>query len=206
MQEHSPVAKLLIGPYHLSRLIGVGPVSRTHLAERQDGSEVVFKLFEVAPLHSLEERDQVLDEVRLRACLEHPAILPILDDGTHEKILYLVTSYAAGGSLRQRLNEANGELLPLKEVLSILRQVGEALHFAHGQGVVHATSSQRISYFKRMARYYWPIFFSRPLRSPSEPRACFQPLPPSTWLPSNLQVRLLRSAINTRWPAWPMNC
>lgn len=139
MEETSQDQRISIGSYRLARLLGMGPVSRTHLADRQGlpGDGVVVKIFEALPLLSAEEQDQVLEEVRLLTYLEHPAILPILDDGMYEQMLYVVYPYAGGGSLRQRLSEAGDELLPLKEVLTILRQVGEALHFAHMQQVVH---------------------------------------------------------------------
>src|SRR5579883_788381 len=139
MEETSQDQRIAIGSYRLARLLGMGPVSRTHLAERQGlpGDAVVVKIFEALPLLSSEEQDQVLEEVRLLTYLEHPAILPILDNGVYEKMLYMVYPYAGGSSLRQRLTDAAGELLPLKEVLAILRQVGEALHFAHTQRVVH---------------------------------------------------------------------
>jgi serine/threonine protein kinase len=140
MEETSQNRGRVIGSYHLSRLLGMGPVSRTHLAERQSlpGDRVVVKLFEALPPGSPEEQDQVLEEIRFLTCLEHPAILPVLDDGLYEQLLYVVSPYARGGSLRQRLSGAPGGLLPLREALSILRQVGEALQFAHQQHVVHA--------------------------------------------------------------------
>lgn len=141
MREMPQYEETPIGSYRLTRLIGVGPVSRVYLAARQDepGRQVALKLFEAVPLHQVEEKDQALDEVRLLTCLEeHPSILPVLEDGIHENMLYLVMPYVEAGSLRQRLTAAAGELLPLKEVMAILRQIGEALHFAHTQQVVHA--------------------------------------------------------------------
>ena len=140
MKEMSRYQDTPIGSYRPARLIGVGPVSRVYVSERADRSErpLALKLFEAVPLDQLEEKDQALDEVRLLACLEHPAILPILDDGIHENMLYLVEPYIEAGSLRQRLASAAGELLPLKETMALLRQVGEALQFAHAQQIVHA--------------------------------------------------------------------
>jgi serine/threonine protein kinase len=140
MEDLSQYQETSVGSYRLFQLVGVGPVSRAHLAERKDwpGSKVVVKLFEAVPLHSRDERDRLLEEVRLLTYLEHPSLLPILDDGIHENTLYLVSPFIEGGSLRQRLKAAGGELLPLKEALAVLSQVGEALHFAHSQGVVHA--------------------------------------------------------------------
>lgn len=140
MEETSQNRGRVIGSYRLSRLLGMGPVSRTHLAERQDlpGERVVVKLFEALPPGSPEEQDQALEDVRFLTYLEHPAILPVLDDGLYEQSLYVVSPYARGGSLRQRLSVVPGGLLPLREALGILRQVGEALQFAHQQHVVHA--------------------------------------------------------------------
>lgn len=140
MREMPQYQETPIGLYHLSKLVGVGPVSRIYLAERRDwpGRQIALKLFEAVPLISMEEKDQALDEVRMLICLEHPSILPLLDDGLHETMLYLVTPYIEAGSLRQRLTAAAGELLPLKETMALLRQVGEALQFAHLQQIVHA--------------------------------------------------------------------
>lgn len=140
MSELSRYQDTAIGPYRLTHLIGVGPVSRVYLGERQDwpGREVVLKLFETVPLHDLEEKGQTLDEVRLLTCLEHPALLPILDNGLHEDMLYLVTPYLKAGSLRQRLTSAAGNPLPVAGALALVRQIGEALQFAHAQQIVHA--------------------------------------------------------------------
>ncbi|HEX7737906.1 MAG TPA: serine/threonine-protein kinase, partial [Ktedonobacteraceae bacterium] len=140
MSEPSRYQDAPVGPYRLIKLLGVGPVSRVYLAERQDwpGRQVALKLFESVPLPTLEEKDQTLDEIRLLACMEHPAILPTLDDGLYENILYLVTPYIGGETLRQRLTRAIGDPLPVQEALAIIRQIGEALHFAHTQRVVHA--------------------------------------------------------------------
>lgn len=140
MEDLAQYQETMIGSYRLFKLVGVGPMSRAHLAERQDWPErkVVVKLFEAVHLHPGAEQDQILEEVRLLTYLEHPGVLPLLDDGIHGQTLYLVSPYVEGMSLRQRLNEVGSELLPLKEALALLGQVGEALHFAHTQGVVHA--------------------------------------------------------------------
>lgn len=140
MQEISQYQESTVGSYRLFRLVGVGPLSHAHLAGRQDQPErrLVVKLFDMVPLHSVEEQDQALEQIRLLSFLEHPSILPMLDDGLQGETLYLVSPYIEAGSLRQRLTAAGSELLPLKEVMALLRQVGEALHFAHTQQAVHA--------------------------------------------------------------------
>src|SRR5258708_36077000 len=128
MEDLSQYQETSVGSYRLFQLVGVGPVSRAHLAERKDwpGSKVVVKLFEAVPLHSREEQDRLLEEVRLLTYLEHPALLPILDDRIHETTLYLVSPFIEGGSLRQPLTAAGTELLPLTEAMARLRHRGQA--------------------------------------------------------------------------------
>jgi WD40 repeat protein len=86
-----------------------------------------------------EERHEFIKEAQLQRQLRNPHILTILDAGFQNGIPYIVTMFAAGGSLRGRLSKLNGQPLPLEEALLILTQVGQALHFAHQyqQSVVH---------------------------------------------------------------------
>ena len=67
MKEMSRYLDTPIGSYRPGKLVGVGPVSRVYLIERQSESErqLVLKLFEAVPLDQLEAKDQVLDEIRL---------------------------------------------------------------------------------------------------------------------------------------------
>ncbi|MFL5592890.1 MAG: serine/threonine-protein kinase, partial [Ktedonobacteraceae bacterium] len=69
--------------------------------------------------------------------LKHPFILPILDASIQDGIAYIVTEYASRGSLRDRLNQQLNHPIPLEESLTILSQVGQALHHAHQQNIVH---------------------------------------------------------------------
>src|SRR6266700_5893856 len=54
------------------------------------------------------EREQFIQEARLLKKLKHSHILPILDAGIQDGVPYIVTEYASGGSLRDRLNERSG--------------------------------------------------------------------------------------------------
>jgi serine/threonine protein kinase len=48
-----------------------------------------------------------------------------------------VAEYAPNGSLRDRIKKRAPHLLPFQEVLTMLSQIGEALHYAHQQQVIH---------------------------------------------------------------------
>jgi tetratricopeptide (TPR) repeat protein len=79
--------------------------------------------------------DRFLREIKIAAQLQHPHILPLLDSGEAGGFLYYVMPYIEGESLRDRLTH-KGEL-PVAEATRLLRDVADALSYAHGQGVVH---------------------------------------------------------------------
>lgn len=78
-----------------------------------------------------------MQEARILHKLKNPYILAIIDAGIHEGLPYLVMEYMAGGSLQEKLRQQAGQPLPFKEALTILSQLGAALHYAHQQNVVH---------------------------------------------------------------------
>jgi TolB-like protein/Flp pilus assembly protein TadD len=74
-------------------------------------------------------------EIDIAARLQHPNILPVFDSGEAAGALYYVMPFIEGGSLRSRLIER--DTLPIDEALSITREVGDALAWAHKSGVMH---------------------------------------------------------------------
>ncbi|MCZ6916019.1 MAG: serine/threonine-protein kinase [Gemmatimonadetes bacterium] len=79
--------------------------------------------------------ERFLQEVRLSAQLEHPHILTLIDSGEADGFLFYVMPYIEGHSLREKLNR-EGEL-SIEEAVHILREIADALSYAHGKGVVH---------------------------------------------------------------------
>jgi dienelactone hydrolase/tRNA A-37 threonylcarbamoyl transferase component Bud32 len=78
--------------------------------------------------------ERFLREIRIAANLQHPHILTLIDSGADGDTLYYVMPFVEGTSLRDRL--AAGPL-PVSEVVRILRDVLDALAYAHAQGIVH---------------------------------------------------------------------
>jgi serine/threonine protein kinase/Flp pilus assembly protein TadD len=79
-----------------------------------------------------------LREIRIQARLQHPHILALLDSGeTDEKTQrpFYVMPFVEGETLRQRLTREGP--LPIAEALRLVREAGEALHYAHGEGLIH---------------------------------------------------------------------
>jgi serine/threonine protein kinase len=73
----------------------------------------------------------------LLASVSHPHILSIFDFGTTTELglPFLVTEYIEAGDLRNRMTAA--QPMPLGEVRSIIRQIGDALAFLHSRGILH---------------------------------------------------------------------
>jgi serine/threonine-protein kinase len=70
-----------------------------------------------------------------RAHLKHPHILPLFDSGSVGDALFYVMPSIDGESLRVRLRR-EGQL-PVTETMAILRELADALAYAHAQGVFH---------------------------------------------------------------------
>jgi serine/threonine-protein kinase len=80
-------------------------------------------------------RDRFVREISIAANLTHPHILPLHDSGEADGQLFYVMPYVAGESLRARLRRERQ--LPVEDALHVAREVGDALDYAHRQGVVH---------------------------------------------------------------------
>jgi serine/threonine protein kinase len=126
--------------YRLDQVLGEGGSGTVYLGVGSDGQKVAVKVltpaFKVTAEQVTEFRRRFIREARLLERLEHPHILSVLASGEDEETghVYMIMPYMAGGTLAARL--ASGPL-PLADVVSYVTQVGEALDFANGQGVVH---------------------------------------------------------------------
>ncbi len=110
-------------------------MSRVFLAEETRlGRQVVVKVLppEMGAAVNVERFER---EIQLAARLQHPHIVPLLTAGASGDLLYYVMPFIAGESLRLKLAR-EGEL-PVGEATRILREVTDALAYAHRNGVVH---------------------------------------------------------------------
>src|SRR5437016_6343439 len=98
------------------------------------GRQVVVKVLPPA-LAAGVSADRFEREIQLAAKLQHPHIVPLLTAGSRGDLLYYVMPHIAGESLRARI--AHERELPVGEAVRIMRDVCDALAYAHGQGIVH---------------------------------------------------------------------
>ena len=121
--------------YRLESELGGGGMSRVFLAQEvRLGRQVVVKVLppEWAAGVSAERFER---EIQLAAKLQHPHIVPLLTAGANGDLLYYIMPRVEGQSLRGRLVQEHE--LPIGEAVRILRDVCDALAYAHGHGIVH---------------------------------------------------------------------
>ena len=133
-----PVSRLnaaLEGRYRVEREIGKGGMATVYLADdlRHERS-VALKV--LAPeLFAAVGSERFLREIQIAARLRHPHILPLLDSGEADGLLYYTMPHVEGETVRQRLRRE--KQLPIDEAVHIASQVADALSYSHDHGVIH---------------------------------------------------------------------
>src|SRR5918996_6513031 len=124
--------------YTIDRELGRGGMAVVYLArDRKHDRPVAIKILR-SEIVAGEFAQRFLREIQIQARLQHPHILPLLDSGTTEEASprpFYVMPYVDGETLRQRLTREGP--LPEAEALRLVRETGEALHYAHGEGLIH---------------------------------------------------------------------
>jgi WD40 repeat protein len=125
-----------LGNYRLVRLIGQGGFADVYLGEHIHlGTKAAIKVLSMRL--TSDNVEHFRDEARTVAGLVHPRIVRVLDFGIEDATStpYLIMDYAPNGTLRQRY--PRGAHLPLPQVVSYVKQVAEALHYAHERRLIH---------------------------------------------------------------------
>ena len=125
----------LANTYTIERELGGGGMSRVFVAiDLSLRRKVVIKLLSPELIADV-NRGRFQREIRVAAQLQHPHIVPLLSAGEHEELVWYTMPFIAGESLRSAV-EKNGPM-SVTDVVRVLYHVGEALDYAHGEGVVH---------------------------------------------------------------------
>jgi serine/threonine-protein kinase len=123
------------GTYHIERELGGGGMSRVFVAtEAALKRRVVIKVLSpelVSPVMTA----RFVREFEVTALLQHPHILPVLAAGEREGLLFFVTPFIEGESLRHLMERE--KKLPIRDAVRILNELANALAYAHERSVVH---------------------------------------------------------------------
>ena len=121
--------------YRIERELGRGGTAVVYLAvDTRHGRRVAIKVLRPERAAGV-DADRFLREIDIASQLSHPHIVPLIDSGRSEGVLYFVVPYIPGGSLRERI-AAEGRL-SVQESLRIAEEVGSGLDYVHRSGYVH---------------------------------------------------------------------
>jgi class 3 adenylate cyclase len=126
------------GRYEVGRFLGEGGRKRVYLThDTKLDRDVAFAVIKTEGLDA-DGLTRVQREAQAMGRLgDHANIVTVFDTGEEATQPYIVSQYMAGGDLAAVLTQAEGQRLPIPQVISIGEQVCSGLEHAHTRGIVH---------------------------------------------------------------------
>ena len=138
-----------IGNYEIIEELGRGTFTRSYKVRDTKLNRIcVMRILEkdAFPAEVYENaRKRFNDEAISVAKLHHGSIIKIFDYGECDDGPYIITEYAEGGSLAQRM----GQPLPEEEAASLMSAIADALSYANSHGIVHGDIKPSNILFRR---------------------------------------------------------
>jgi len=128
--------RVLDAQYEVEKEIGRGGMGIVYKGrDRRLKRSVAIKLLPPELAFRSEIRSRFLREAEMAAQLSHPHIVPIYSVDEREGLVYFVMALVEGDNLGTRIQQRGP--VPADEARRILREVGDALAYAHSQNTVH---------------------------------------------------------------------
>ncbi len=126
----------MAGLYEIEAEIGRGGMAVVYCArDVRLRRRVALKVLPPELAFREEVKSRFLREAEMSARLSHPHIVPIYSVDEADGLVYFAMGLVEGESLAARLGRDPRP--PIDEVRRVLREVADALHYAHANGVVH---------------------------------------------------------------------
>ena len=124
-----------VGAYILGRQLGQGGMATVYLGHHpQLERHVAIKVMHQNFLDDEGFVARFKREAQIVAKLNHPHIVPVYDYDEHEGQPYLVMKYVPGWTLKKQLIK---DPFDLDDILRVMTSIGDALNYAHEQGILH---------------------------------------------------------------------
>lgn len=138
--EDGSIEKPMLGRYQVEKELGKGAMGVVYLGkDPKIGRDVAIKTMSLSQEFEADQlddaRQRFFREAETAGRLNHPNIVTIFDAGEEHDLCYIAMEFLKGKDLLAYTKVDH--LLPLIECASIVRQVAEALQYAHVQHVVH---------------------------------------------------------------------
>jgi len=129
-----------IGKYTISGEIGKGGMGVVYRGlDPYIGRAVAIKTIRLDTLRQESGKEEALKrfmrEAQAAGNLSHPNIVTIYDVGEHDGLIYIAMEFIEGCSLESLLQRK--QKFTLDEIVHLFSQIGGALDYAHGKGIVH---------------------------------------------------------------------
>ncbi|MGI6301331.1 MAG: SUMF1/EgtB/PvdO family nonheme iron enzyme [Verrucomicrobiota bacterium] len=134
------IGDTLLGRYVVRAILGRGGMGIVYRClDTTADVEVAMKGLPTVISNNYVEMEDIRSNFRLVHNLYHPRIAAVthLEQDPETEDYYLVMELAQGQNLQQYRKSFPDDQMSLKEALPILRQVAEALDYAHSRGVIH---------------------------------------------------------------------
>lgn len=138
-----PLIGKQLGDYLIQVVLGTGGMARVYRGY-DDNLEryAAIKVIEPQLLASNEEddyRERFLREARSIARLNHPNIVSVYQFNQIGSLYYIAMEYAEGANLREIIKNyiQQGRLMPTAELLKVMKDMADALDYAHRQSIIH---------------------------------------------------------------------
>jgi serine/threonine-protein kinase len=129
------LATALADRYRVEKELGAGGMATVYLAhDLRHERDVAIKVLH-PDLGAALGAERFLAEIKTTAKLQHPHILPLLDSGAADGLLFYVMPFVRGETLRAKLDRERQ--LAIDDAVQIAAEVGDALAAAHALGIVH---------------------------------------------------------------------
>ena len=125
-----------LSSYKDLKLIGRGGMAEIYRAvSPTQGRAVAIKVLKPSLAGEEQFRRRFMREAEIVSRLEHPNIVRVMDYGNENEAYYIVMELLSGPDLNMMLKEK--KRIPLTDTVSLLRDIANALDYAHQNGLVH---------------------------------------------------------------------
>ncbi len=124
-----------IGRFEVRSRLGAGAFGTVYRAyDPQLDREVALKVPQGGAMETPKQVERFLREAKAAAQLCHPHIVPIYDAGRDGSHYYIASAFVKGRTLSRAADDGK---LPFQQGTQIVRELAEALAYAHDLGIVH---------------------------------------------------------------------